>query len=514
MSRYVLLQELGSGKNHRVDLPCVFGRGKEVDLALPDATISHRHALMWESDNRIWIQDLDSLNGVYVNDQRIHEKALLHPGDSMRLGQFAFRLGQLEEEATEQTVIVQSFGTQARLELDSQRLNLIYEFTVELTENQHQTVLGEKIFARFKEIFQQDQGYIGLFQEDGTLMSIFSDPDVPGVPVSKSIVNKLFQNGESFLLQDALDEESLKEQESILALRIRSALCVPLIFRGQIYGLIYLARNVPGAYRQDDLEFLRTIAAILAPLVENARLWSEIKNHYASAMETLRETQGRLLEMERTAAYVRLAQAVAHEIRNPLMVIGGLVRRMAPSGSSALSNTSFQAIMSSVERIDMVLKEVDGFVKLPPPEKQLQRIDKLIQEAVDTYSGEWGKLSIHPTLSVNTPHLMIPLDRDLFKKAFAMLFKDILTNVTPGSKLEISIRDSGSFLEIVIGDNENQRSFCEPCDTALHDKPWSLGLFLNLAQKIISDHGGKLLVDPAGHSALPMIIRMLKISKA
>ncbi len=60
--------------------------------------------------------------------------------------------------------------------------------------------------------------------------------------------------------------------------------------------------------------------------MENARLWSELENRYASAMETLKKTQARLIDMERTAAYVRLAQAMAHEIRNPLMVIGGLVR--------------------------------------------------------------------------------------------------------------------------------------------------------------------------------------------
>ncbi len=513
MSRYVVLQELSSRENHRVGLPCVFGRGKDVDLPVPDATISHRHALLYEAEDRIWIQDLDSLNGVFVNEQKVHEKARLQYGDLVRLGQVEFKLLQLEEDPTVQTVIMQTVRTQSGLELDRQRLNLIYEIAVELAENQDQTVLGKRIFSSFKDIFKQDQGYIGLFQEDGMLKTIFSDPDVPCVPVSKTIINRLFQNGESFILSDALDEESLKKQESIIALRIRSALCVPLIFRNQIYGLIYLARNVPGAYGQEDLEFLRTIASILAPMVENARLWSEIKNHYARAMDTLKETQARLLEMERTAAYARLAQAVAHEIRNPLMVIGGMVRRMVQPGASAMSSAGLQAIMSSVERVEMVLKEVDGFVRLPPPHMKLERIDKPVQEAIDSFSSEWEKHSIYPSLSVNTPHLMIPLDHDLFKEALAMLFKDLLANATKGSKLEIVIQDSANFLEILIGDGISQQCFCEPSDSSLHNKPWSLGLFLNFAQKIIADHGGKLLVDSEGHSALPMTIRMLRISK-
>jgi pSer/pThr/pTyr-binding forkhead associated (FHA) protein/signal transduction histidine kinase len=513
MGTYVILQELSSGKNYRVELPCVFGRGTEADLTLPDSAVSRRHARMSEADDLIWIEDLGSLNGVYVNGRKIHEKTPLRAGDAVKLGQVEFTLCNLEEEATDQTIILQSVGTHDRFELDRQKLHLIHEITLELTENQDQTALAERIFYKFKEIFQHDQAYMGLFQEDGALRTVFSDPDVPRIPVSKSIINRLFQNGESFLLTDALDEDSLKEQESVLALRIRSALCVPLIFRNQIYGLIYLARNVPGAYGQHDLEFLRTIASILAPMVENARLWTEIKNHYANAMDTLRETQARLLEMERTAAYVRLAQAVAHEIRNPLMVIGGLVKRMIPSGVADASDATLQAIMSSVERIDMVLKEVDGFVKLSSPEKKLERVDHLIQEAIDGYSSDWEKQCIHPTLSVNTPQLMIPLDRNLFKEALAMLFKDLLTNLKQGTNMEVVLRDADNFLEIVVGDNDKQRSFCELSDATLHNKPWSLGLHLNFAQKIISDHGGKLLVDADGHSALPLIIRMPRIGE-
>ena len=45
-------------------------------------------------------------------------------------------------------------------------------------------------------------------------------------------------------------------------------------------------------------------------------------------------------------------------------------------------------------------------------------------------------------------------------------------------------------------------------DPELERKPWSLGLFLNLANKIISDHGGRLLVDVHGPSPLPLEVRV------
>ena len=507
MIKQIALQELRSRENYRISLPCVIGRGKEADLSFPDLAISHRHALIGETDNQIWIQDLQSANGVFVNDQRIKEKALLKLGDSIQLGQTRFLVPQEEEKIPQQTIILHSLGPKTDWDLDHQRLRLIYDLTTELSENQDITVLGEKIFSRFKEIFKQDRGYIALFQEDGSLKPIFAAPPSEPVPLSRSVINRLFQNGESFILEDALNDISLKEQQSVLGLKIRSALCAPLIFRNQIYGLIYLDRNIPGAYQQGDLKFLRSIASILAPLIENARLWSELKNHYANVTDTLRETQARLIDVERKAAYVHLAQAMAHEIRNPLMAIGGLMRRIARSGSESSTSERMQAIMTSVDRVERVLREVDDFVKIPEPQKKLVRIDHLIQEEIQ-------KSGIKPLLSVNTSNPLVPLDSNLFKKAISMIFNELLFCLPQGSDINIIIQDFGNELEILMGEAYGNKRLCELFDPELEGKVWSLGLFLNIAYKIISDHGGKLLLDPSAHSAFPMIIRIPRTIKA
>ena len=514
MTRHIVLQELDSGKNHQIDLPCVVGRGHEADLTFSDPTMSHRHALIAETDNRIWIEDLKSANGVYVSDHKIQKKILLRVGDSLQLGQTKLLICQAEEEDfSQQTLVLHSLDQKAAWQLDHERLKSIYEITTELSESQDITVLGQKIFSRFKEIFKQDRGYLALFQQDGSLKPLSLDASSESVPLSRSIVNRLFRTGESFLLEDALSETAFKEQESVVALRIRSALCVPLIYHDQIYGLIYLDRHVPGAYNQDDLAFLRSIAFILAPLIENARLWSQLKSHYDSTLETLRETRARLIDMERRAAYVRLAQAMAHEIRNPLMAIGGLVRRIAQSGPESPASAKIQAITSLVERVEMVLREVDYFVQFPPPHKKLQRIDHLIEDVIQDHHRELENHGLHPLVHVNTPHVMIPLDADLFKKALSMIFKEILVTRPQDSEFKIVIQDCGNELEILMGEADKNRRFCELFDLELEGKPFSLGLFLNIANKIIADHGGKLLLDPDGRAVFPILIRMPRTIK-
>lgn len=461
-----------------------------------------------EENGQIWIEDLESSNGVYVNDRRIAKRTDLQTGDFVQLGQTRLVVSSEDRIAAEQTVILHSVDSSTESQLDHQRLKLVHEITTQLSGNQELEVLAEQVSTRFKEIFNQDRCYMAIFQKDGSLKTIIPSTSSESVPMSRSIVRRLFQTGESLLLSDALSDEALREEESILGLRVRSALCVPLIYHGRIYGLIYLDRSVPGAYKHEDLEFLRTIASIIAPLLENARLWSELKGHYANALETLKHAQERLIESEREAAYVRLAQAMAHEIRNPMTAIGGLARRLANSQSEALHNDKLEAILSLVERIETVMREVDDFVRFPPPQKNLTNINSLINEQLESHSIEWQKSGVHPTISLETNNLMISLDPVLFAKAVSLIFKEVLPSIPTGTTFSILVRDFLDEIEIVFGEADMSRQFFEPFSSELQRKLWSLTLFLDIAHKIISDHGGKLLFDPEARSALPIIIRL------
>jgi nitrogen-specific signal transduction histidine kinase len=87
-----------------------------------------------------------------------------------------------------------------------------------------------------------------------------------------------------------------------------------------------------------------------------------------------------------------------------------------------------------------------------------------------------------------------------------MIFQEIILGIPQGSEFKIYIQDSGNELEILIGEVGENRHLFETFDPELRGKPWSLGLFLNIAHKIISDHGGKLLLDSEGHTAFPVLV--------
>jgi class 3 adenylate cyclase len=69
-----------------VESQLVLGRG-DADVVIDDPEISRRHALLSARDGAVEIEDLDSLNGTWVNERRIHSAVRLDAGDVIRLGQ-------------------------------------------------------------------------------------------------------------------------------------------------------------------------------------------------------------------------------------------------------------------------------------------------------------------------------------------------------------------------------------------------------------------------------------------
>ena len=63
------------------------GRHPESDIFLDDVTVSRRHAEVTVSDGRFSVTDAGSLNGTYLNRERI-EQAELHSGDELQIGKF------------------------------------------------------------------------------------------------------------------------------------------------------------------------------------------------------------------------------------------------------------------------------------------------------------------------------------------------------------------------------------------------------------------------------------------
>lgn len=77
-------------------VPFIIGRDEDCSLKLIDKWISRRHSEIHVSGDHVWIRDLGSTNGTFVNHKKIEQSELLKPGDTISIGTFKFCLKRTE----------------------------------------------------------------------------------------------------------------------------------------------------------------------------------------------------------------------------------------------------------------------------------------------------------------------------------------------------------------------------------------------------------------------------------
>ncbi len=104
--------------------------------------------------------------------------------------------------------------------------------------------------------------------------------------VSRSSVQKVIDSGEAVLTTNALEDQRFSNQESIIALNVRSILCVPLKVKTEPIGVIYVDNRIrSGVFTQADCDLLSAFANQAAVAIEHARLFSSLKHTFAEATE-------------------------------------------------------------------------------------------------------------------------------------------------------------------------------------------------------------------------------------
>ena len=79
--------------------PFIIGRGDDCNLKLTDQRISRHHSEIHMGGDLLWIRDLNSTNGTFVNDKQIEEAELLDPGDTIKIGNNSFVVDLLDTSA-------------------------------------------------------------------------------------------------------------------------------------------------------------------------------------------------------------------------------------------------------------------------------------------------------------------------------------------------------------------------------------------------------------------------------
>ncbi len=163
-----------------------------------------------------------------------------------------------------------------------------------------------------------------------------------------------------------LDESSCLECPSACFIR---KLCggalaaAPLIASNKTIGVIVVDNPESNrAITKDELHFLQLFANQAGMAIENSTLYSKIENANAN----LRDARERLLHGERLAAIGEMATNLAHELKNPLVTIGGFAGRLLKSLPGETREHQYaDTIVNEVSRLEKMLTDILSFSRKP-----------------------------------------------------------------------------------------------------------------------------------------------------
>lgn len=214
---------------------------------------------------------------------------------------------------------------------------------------------------------------------------------------------------------------------------------------------------------------------------------------------SIKEEREKLLEEEKSEALEKMMDQVAHEIRNPLVTIGGFARRISESLSGGDPNRKYlELIVQNVETLEHMIKKLIELKTTVISYREPADINEIIAEAIEEYRPaiEENHIDVRMELMTNPPDISV--DKEQIKAAFAHLIENAIEAMRNKQRiLEIGSRVSEGYVEIKVSDTgvgipkDKLKNILEPFFTSkIH-----AGLGLTYALKIIQAHRGTISVE-------------------
>jgi pSer/pThr/pTyr-binding forkhead associated (FHA) protein len=303
------------------------GRSHENDIQINDLSVSRNHAKITRKGNTYVIKDLGSKNSTVVAGKKLRpeEEYEISEGSPIALGSIMISLVESPSESelavtesidiskdlsdddlavldsidiskefdehalsgldfsdsSEQTSEQDESFMQDRPQTAQKNMELVYKVTSALMQSLHINKdineILEKILHHILNLLKRvDRGvFILVDNETGKvarLIPILKKSAGDTIKVySRTIVDRVIREGKAVTMLDTQKENQANLSESMKIMKIRSVMCVPLISRSKIRGVIYVdSVTAPHGFRREDLSLLTALSIPAAYAIENS----------------------------------------------------------------------------------------------------------------------------------------------------------------------------------------------------------------------------------------------------
>jgi signal transduction histidine kinase len=534
------------------------GRDSSSTVQIHDTEVSRHHAEIRRSGSEYVVFDQSSSNGTFVNGQQITEHRL-RSGDQIQIGSTLMLYTGPVGDSTEDlrmikidspekpeaypshivSSISQKEGSKAFdhsevtqnswLARARSNLQVMYRTALAVSHTLDIDQLLQRIMELIFEWVEADRGCIMLMDPQTkelvpkvrrTRAGVRTDERIT---ISRTILDYVTGRNEGVLTSDAGQDDRWSGAVSIVQMGVREAICVPMQGRYDVVGAIYIdtstspheaiQRGGTKKFTEDHLKLMVAIGHQASLAVEDTR--------YYSAM----------VEAERLAAIGQTVATLSHHIKNILQGIRGgsyLIEMGLSDHDESLVGKGWKIVEKNQNKISALVLDMLTFSKEREPDLATANVDQVVADVIELMqvrAKEFGvELAWRPAGYM--PDLVF--DPEGIHRAVLNVVTNAIDAAAENKQVGyVEVRSyylaDKSLVRIMVEDNgpgippDQMDQLFSPFVSS--KKGRGTGLGLPVSQKILNEHGGRILVETnPGHGArftleLPSVVPQQSSSK-
>jgi transcriptional regulator with GAF, ATPase, and Fis domain len=251
------------------------GSSGECDVVLPDPLVPESFAHIHFDGQVYTIATASRRHEVSINGKKRKKHRLSHE-DKIVIGPIELRF-QLVDDAP----VPEADAAETIADLDAYQK--LYDFSARLMEKHDLAELLNALMDSVVEITSADKGFLILMEGDQLDVKVARNLKRENIAdavsqLSDSIIAKVVETRRPVIISDAMNDSEFQSSMSVIKLKLTSVICVPLLEKGKLIGLIYVGNDsIVDLFQDDMMRVLTMFAAQASLIVANAMLMNELK---------------------------------------------------------------------------------------------------------------------------------------------------------------------------------------------------------------------------------------------
>ncbi len=250
------------------------GRAAQNDVVLDDPMIAQTAASLVRTATGYQVSSTDARSGeLYVNGKRTRSSALAL-GDKLMIGAYQISFNEGEPDALNAATA------------DSPTLGLAeLEALVELSDDLMRDTTPARVFQALLQglvrLTRAEKGFIIVLKDGARHLAAshnVRDEVLDIGKVSDTVIDQVVEHLRPLIISDAVHDQRFGRARSVVDLKLSSVMCVPLIYRKDLLGVIYLGNDtVTDLFTERDLALLKIYASQASLVVHHALLLNQLQ---------------------------------------------------------------------------------------------------------------------------------------------------------------------------------------------------------------------------------------------